>query len=305
MIAKRHTWAAVLLSLLTPGLGHLYAGSAPAALLFGILTGPIAVSLFLLAVFTAPSPTVFLLLALTVLSAVWAGVPIHAARHARRAGSTYELRSFNRWFVYVAFVLGVALWQQALFFLSKTYVAEAFRMPSASGEPTLLIGDFFYILKFPRTVRSELTDALVVSRTPEQRGLRVVKRAVGLPGDTLRMRDGLLYRNGRPITEPYTKRHNVPLPPEDRYVSQMRAWQIPHLVGADPARYRPTTRDWGPLVVPPDSFFAIGDNRDESYDSRFYGFIPLATISGQPSLIYFSYQSGVGVRWRRLGHRIS
>jgi len=185
----------------------------------------------------------------------------------------------------------------------KTYVAEAFRMPSASGEPTLLVGDFFYILKFPRAPR-ELTDELVVFRSPEQPVLRVVKRAVGLPGDTLGMRDGLLYRNGRQVPEPYAQRYDVARPPEDRYVSQMRAWQVSHLVHTDAARYLPTTRDWGPLVVPPDSFFAIGDNRDESYDSRFFGFIPLANISGRPRVIYFSYESGVGIRWKRLGHRI-
>jgi len=118
------------------------------------------------------------------------------------------------------------------------------------------------------------------------------------------MRDGVLYRDGRQVTEPYTQRDSIPFPLEERFVSQMRAWQVPHLVNPGPAYYRPNTRDWGPFVVPPDSFFAIGDNRVESYDSRYYGFVPLANISGRPRVIYFSYDPGVGVRWTRLGHRI-
>jgi len=297
MIAQRRIWAAALLSLVAPGLGHLYAGSVRSALWFGLLTAPVAVFLVLLAALAGPVPAVFLLV-------VWVGVPLQAARRARLAGSAYELRSFNRWYVYVAFVGAVALWQNALFLGWKTYVAEAFRMPSPSGEPTLLVGDFFYILKFPRFGDGQLTDELVVFRSTEDRNLRVVKRAVGLPGDTLSMRDGVLYRDGRQVTEPYTQRDSIPFPLEERFVSQMRAWQVPHLVNPGPAYYRPNTRDWGPFVVPPDSFFAIGDNRVESYDSRYYGFVPLANISGRPRVIYFSYDPGVGVRWTRLGHRI-
>ncbi len=303
MISPRRPWAAALLSLPIPGLGHLYAGSARSAIWFGILTAPLGSSLFLVAALAAPSPALFLLIASATIATTWVGVPVHAARRARAAGAAYELGRFNRWYVYLAFIGGVAVWQGAVFNVTKTYVAEAFRMPSASGEPTLLVGDFFYILKFPRAPR-DLTDELVVFQSPEQGGLRVVKRTVGLPGDTLSMRDGLLYRNGHQVAEPYAQRYHVTPPLEDRYVSQMRTWQAPHLIHVDAARYSPTTRDWGPLVVSPDSFFAIGDNRDASYDSRFLGFIPLANISGQPRTIYFSYESGVGVRWRRLGHRI-
>ena len=305
MTAKRHGWAAALLSLLTPGLGHLYAGRVRAAFVLGILITPFAAFLFLLDVLAAPPPALFFLFGVAILLTVVVGIPIHAALLARRTGSAYQLRTFNRSYIYIAFVVLVGLvWQRGSYLFWKAYVAEAFRIPSAAGEPTLLVGDYIYVVKFPASARRPWLDSLVVFRSPEQSGLRVIKRAVALPGDTLSMRNGLLYRNGRQLSEPYARRHDLPIRSDDQYMSQMRAWQVAHLVGIDPARYVPTTRDWGPLVVPPDSFFALGDNRDESYDSRFYGFVPLANASARPRLIYFSYDSSSGARWERVGQRI-
>jgi signal peptidase I len=247
----------------------------------------------------------FFLFGVAILLTVVVGIPVHAARLARRAGSAYELQAFNRSYFYVAFFVLVGLvWQRGSSLFSKAYVAEAFRIPSTAGEPTLLAGDYIYVVKLPRSARHPGRDSLVVFRSLEQSGQRVIKRAVGLPGDTLTMRDGWVYRNGQRLSEPYATRHDVPMRSDEQYVSQMRAWQVAHLVGPDPARYIPTTRDWGPLAVPPDSFFALGDNRDESYDSRFYGCVPLANVSARPRLIYFSYDASSGVRWERMGRRI-
>jgi len=305
MTAKRQVWAAVLLSLLTPGLGHLYGGRARAALTIGLLASPLAASLLLLDMLVAPTPAAFAVLGVAIVLTFAVGIPVNAALLARRAGAAYQLQSFNRPVVYVAFVALVGIvWQQGAFRLWKAYVAEAFRNPSVAGEPTLLVGDYFYVVKFPASARRPGLDSLIVFPSLEEPALRVFKRAVGLPGDTLSMRDGVLYRNGRQVSEPYARRHDSPSYTNDRFVSKMRAWQVPHLIGADPARYLPTTRDWGPLVVPPDSFFAMGDNRDESYDSRFYGFIPLASASGRPRRIYFSREPGSGVRWKRIGLKV-
>jgi len=305
MTAKRHGSAAALLSLLTPGLGHLYAGNTRAALVIGILVAPLAALLFLLVVLAAPPALPFVLFGAGLLLTVVIGIPTHAVLVSRRAGSGYQLQAFNRPYVYIAFVLLVGVvWQRGSYLLSKVYIAEAFRIPSTASEPTLLVGDYIYVVKFPASVRRPHLDSLLVFRSLEQSDLRVVKRAVGLPGDTISMRDGLLYRNARQVSEPYTRRRDPPIPSDDQYVSRMRAWQLPHLVGRDPMSYVPSPRDWGPLVVPSDSFFAVGDNRDESYDSRFYGFVPFANIVARPRLIYFSYEPGSGVRWERIGQRI-
>lgn len=78
----------------------------------------------------------------------------------------------------------------------------------------------------------------------------------------------------------------------------MRAWQLRYYVGSDSAHYHPTTHDWGPVVVPSAHFFVMGDNRDESYDSRFYGFVPFRNVEGRPRLVYFSYDSdSIVIRW--------
>lgn len=305
MTAPRHGGTAAFLSLLTPGLGHLYAGRGRTALVLGMLVTPTAALLFLLNVLAAPPAALFLVFAVGILLSIVVGIPIHAAIVARRAGSTYELQKFNRPYVYLAFFLLVGLvWQRGFYLLWRGSVVEAFRIPSAAGEPTLFVGDYIFVVKFPPSARRPHLDSLVVFRSPEQSGLRVIKRAVGLPGDTVSMRDGLLYRNGRQLNEPYARLHDQPIRSDDQYVSQMRAWQLAHLVDRDSARYLPSTRDWGPIAVPPDSFFALGDNRDESYDSRFYGFVPLRNVSARPRLIYFSYDRGSGIRWERVAQRI-
>ena len=217
---------------------------------------------------------------------------VHAAQAARRAGPGYELRVYNRWYIYLAayIVLGL-LWQRGGFQLAKANLGEAFRIPSAAMEPTLLVGDFIFVAKAPRSRRSPQHAAIVVFRSVEDSlpTLRIVKRVLGLPGDTLRMVGDTFYRNGMRLNESYVVHTaSEPLEIEEFRLQQIRSWQLPHYTGRDANHYRPTLRDWGPVVVPPDSFFALGDNRDESYDSRFYGFVPTASIIGQPRIIYFS-----------------
>jgi signal peptidase I len=88
----------------------------------------------------------------------------------------------------------------------------------------------------------------------------------------------------------------------------MREWQLPHLVKRDPASYKPDLQDWGPIVVPADSFFMMGDNRDSSYDGRYWGFLPRKNVRGRPLLVYYSYDASswralpalTAIRWNRI-----
>lgn len=191
-----------------------------------------------------------------------------------------------------------------LFLVLRGFVLGAFHIwPTGSMAPTLLIDDYLFVnqlvygAKVPFTswhlpaFRDPVRDEIVIFDSPETPGLTVVKRIIGQPGDTLAMREGRVVRNGEELAEPYTQRTNPPgwNPTEPGF--QMRLWQRPYLVrgAVDPDAYRPDLENWGPIVVPPDSFFVMGDNRHESYDSRFWGFLGRNRIEGKPFLIYFSF----------------
>jgi signal peptidase I len=186
----------------------------------------------------------------------------------------------------------------ALFII--TFSVQPFRIPSESMEPTLLVGDFLLVDKevapearpriFAPTSMIQRGD-LIVFHYPVDASLHLVKRVIGLPGDHLRLRDGHVYINGNLLSEPYAVyRPSMP----DSYRDD-----FPHLVSADPGV---DSRWWiemhsvvadGELTVPPDSYFVLGDNRNDSEDSRYWGFVPRAAIVGKPFLVYFSLnQSG-------------
>ena len=205
----------------------------------------------------------------------------------------------------------------AVWFVLSTFLVKAFRISSGSMERTLLVGDFLFVNKalygaevpliggrLPG-IREPRRGDIVVFRSPIEDSI-LVKRLIGVPGDTVGMMAGELSRNGRPVQEPYVQRlgSGDPEPPDP----EMRRWQLPFFTGKDPAGYHPTSRDWGPLVVPRDSFFMLGDNRDGSRDGRFWGFVPRRNIQGSPMIIYFSYDPGhwrplpflTAIRWKRL-----
>jgi signal peptidase I len=184
-------------------------------------------------------------------------------------------------------------------------------------ENTLLVGDFLFVNKalygaeIPLVgtrlpaIREPHRFDIVVFDSPLEEGVNVVKRVVGLPGDTLSMVGNVLYLDGEPLQEPYVVRGD---PMSDLEDLQMRAWQVEHLVRRDPRGYRPTLKNWGPVVVPPDSFFVMGDNRDNSYDSRYWGFLGRERVTGRPLFVYYSFDRDgllplpflTSIRWDRV-----
>lgn len=215
--------------------------------------------------------------------------------------------------------IGVAL---VVWIVLRSYFIEAFRIPSPSMENTLLVGDFLFVdktgfggqfeipftgIRFLRApgYATPKRDRVVIFRSVEDStpNLSVVKRIIGQGGDTLQMIADTLYRNGIKLDESRYAIYvgggmNVE---DDLRLRQMRDWQLPHYIGPARDRYRPTTHDWGPIVVPPDHYFMMGDNRDESYDSRYWGFLPQQHVVGRPLFIYFSVATRpFRIRWNRL-----
>jgi signal peptidase I len=181
-----------------------------------------------------------------------------------------------------------------------TFVLQNFEIPSSSMEDTMLIGDHVFVNReqfAPAThwmgpvlpYRDIRHSDIVVFLSPEEQGLFVVKRIIGIPGDRIHLRDGVVYRNGQKLDEPYAQhkmgdynpyRDNFPaVPPSEMYGVKNDQWRqevSAHLEGSD-------------IVVPPNSYFAMGDNRDVSYDSRYWGFIPRKNVIGRPLFIYWSF----------------
>lgn len=209
-----------------------------------------------------------------------------------------------------------------LFLVIRTFVVEAFKIPTGSMESTLLVGDFLLVNKAVYGAEMPITHGripgvanpsrgdVVVFLPPHDPTKNYVKRIVGVPGDTLEMKDKVLYLNAEPQNEPFAQHIDLFTDPTD---PRMR-WQQDHLVedARSGATYRPTRDNWGPLVVPPAKYFALGDNRDNSEDSRYWGFLDATAVKGRPIFVYYSFRRDplepfswlTDVRWRRIGEMI-
>ncbi|MGH7501864.1 MAG: signal peptidase I [Longimicrobiales bacterium] len=208
----------------------------------------------------------------------------------------------------------------ALFLFVRAFFIEAFRIPTGSMQETLLAGDFVLVnkavygaripftpLRLPAFQRPERGD-VVVFAPPHDVHRNYVKRLVGSPGDTIAMHDKVLFVNGHAIDEPYA-RHSDPhdiVPPGG-------FWQCRFAVSWTPDSDCHASRDnWGPLVVPADAFLVLGDNRDDSEDSRYWGFVPRDAIRGRPIFVYYSFEPDAdrsipwlsSVRWNRIGRAV-
>jgi len=179
--------------------------------------------------------------------------------------------------------------------LIRTFIVQAFKIPSGSMKPTLLVGDhilvnkFIYGVKFPfvKTTLIPITDPergdIVVFKFPEDPKKDFIKRVIGMPGDVVEIRNKKVYLNHKPM--------------EDTYGTYLD----PHVI---PGSARPRD-NFGPVTVPAQSIFVMGDNRDHSYDSRFWGFVDLSMLKGKAFIIYWSWnKENSGIRWGRLGSLI-
>lgn len=194
----------------------------------------------------------------------------------------------------------------------RTFVFQAFKIPTGSMKPNLLVGDHLLVNKFAFApvafpferaalpMRDIRRGDVLVFKFPEEPERDFIKRAIGLPGDTVELKNQTVYVNGTALVEPYA--HYL-FPPSEN--------------GGNDLDLR---RKYGPVTVPPDRYFMMGDNRDDSQDSRYWGFLPVHYIKGRALFIYWSFETpegsagggplstftGIftGTRWGRLFHQI-
>ena len=179
----------------------------------------------------------------------------------------------------------------------RAFVVQAFKIPSGSMEPTLLVGDHLLVNKFIYGIKIPFVDRkflvykepkrgdIVVFIFPKDKKKDFIKRVVGGPGDTVEVRQKKIYINGKHWDDPY---------------GVYRDAEVTGMVPRD---------NFGPVVVPPEHVLVMGDNRDRSYDSRFWGFVPFDQIKGKALILYWSWDKLSGnisekVRFKRIGQLI-
>jgi signal peptidase I len=184
-------------------------------------------------------------------------------------------------------------------FIVRGFVIQAFRIPSGSMEPTLLVGDHLLVNRLSYVMKVPFSDIVIahlgtpnrgdviVFRYPEDRSKDFIKRVIGKEGDVIEIRDKVIYLNGRKMADPHA--HYA----EDRII---------------PGIYAPRD-NLPPFTVPKNSYFVMGDNRDRSLDSRFWGFVKSDDLVGRALIIYFSLDGRPEdilhyVRWERIGRLI-
>jgi signal peptidase I len=246
---------------------------------------------------------------------------VHVKRQTATASAVVEYRKSTIREYFESIVIAVIL---ALFI--RTFVVQAFKIPTGSMENNLLIGDHLLVNKFvfgPTVTRVEgvllpiepiRRQDVVVFKYPEEPDRDFIKRVIGLPGESIELRNKKVFVNGKPIDEPYV--HFVEAPGAARPGD-------PDYTDFD------VRRQYGPVTVPPHHYFVMGDNRDNSQDSRYWGFLPRDYIKGKALMVYWSYEadredyqqnSGLGeqvgglfstvthfftrTRWNRLLHQI-
>jgi signal peptidase I len=176
----------------------------------------------------------------------------------------------------------------------RAYIIQAFKIPSGSMIPTLLIGDHILVNKFIYGTKIPFSDnRFLVLRKPEKGDIIVfkypedpkkdfIKRVIATEGDSIESRDKVIYVDGKKVIEPYAYH-------SDRNIRS----------GGNDVR-----DNFGPLVVPPGKIFVMGDNRDQSYDSRYWGFVDIKAVKGEAVIIYWSWDPKDWLRFNRIGRLV-
>ena len=236
------------------------------------------------------------------------------SRRTRRKNAEKENpNSLTEWTKSIGIAVG-------LFLVLRTFLVQTFVITSGSMEGTLLVGDMLVVnrvaigsfipgtgVRIPGYSSPKRSDVLVFD-PPHEETLKLIKRLIGMPGDTVEMRGRVLYLNGDPVDEPYVVHTDA----SDEMHPWME-WQRDYLeAGIDRLTYAPTRDTWGPLVIPDDRYFMLGDNRERSLDSRYWGLLEGWRLEGRAVFTYYSYNKDSyqpfpalrEVRWGRIARGI-
>jgi signal peptidase I len=271
---SRRVGVALLLSLLFPGWGQIYSGQFSRAVV--LWAGYLVASGC--AIFVGVPESFRGLIAMSVAPVIfYAFVCVDAAVCARRSCLDLGKVAPHRWFVYLGLVIIVCGLSASEGAVSRHFFFKTYKIPAGSMEPTLLIGDF---INTDRRARTSVREDVIVFTFPPDPTKEFVKRVVAIGGDSVEVRNGIVYLNGRRMRDPHA---HLEAAPQDRSPSSPRD-------------------NFGPVTVPTGKLFVLGDNRDRSYDSRFWGFVDQSEVQGQVLYVYWSQNAER--RWQRIGMRV-
>jgi signal peptidase I len=253
--------------------------------------------------------------------------PKNVVAAAREGGASPRVDTKKLWEAFKSIAGTIAI-----FLFLRTFFIEAYRIPSGSMIPSMLIGDWLFVNKLRYGPHIPFTRFSLPGYAEPRRGEIVVfvsplqidqpddptpilvKRLIGMPGDTLHSRDGVVHINGVPQRLGY-QTAGTPSPLAGDW-HPLFAWQA--RIALDSSRFgaapaRPTLDDWGPLVIPEGHYWMMGDNRYDSKDSRYWGIVPRANVRARPLFVYYSWNADdsdrplpflTDIRWSRIGHII-
>ena len=301
--SKRRPWLAIMLSLIVPGLGHIYCGKIVRGLGLAFLFGLFGSTIWAAIVYLSPLQAVFFSILLLAYFAIWLIPAIDSYLIAKHTKSDYELKDYNRLLVYIlwAVISTESTTIGALHFREK--FLEAFRVPVASNYPTIVPNDRFLANKLAYKDRDPQRGDLIVFINPEDRRINYIKRIVAIAGDTVETKNSELYINDRKLQRRQLPDFNLDRIRVEIHGELLKGNVYEEINGnakyniflAQPP-HNNTSADAAKITVPKYQCFVLGDNRNLSHDSRHFGPIPLATIIGRADFLYCPAQD-----WSRFG----
>lgn len=272
--SRRRWWLAGLLSFLVPGMGQVYNGEATKGLFYYFLISTWGGLVFSLLYYMMKHPitrsglgVLFLLFFISIAAHLL--VIMESIRTASKTNSEHRLNPYNRWYVYLIVIVLVSAVDQSVSFAIRDNVIKAYKIPSKSMQPTIEAGDHVFCNMLYYRHANPARNDLIIFKYPNDKNMEFIKRIIGLPGDTVEIINNVLFVNSRKVDEPnavYTWSDNP-------------SWQ--EMV------------NFGPVTVPENEYFVMGDNRNNSNDSRNFGAISRQEIQGKAVFIYFSWERDI------------
>lgn len=266
-----------MLSFLVPGLGQVYNGQLTKGLLFYFLVSTWGELTFSFTYYILQSPLTrfglgFLFLSAFIYLVVYLLIIFESIRAANRTGEDHVVKRYNKWYVYLVVILIVSGVSESYSLSYRDNLLRAYKIPSRSMQPTLEVGDYIMCNELYYRYNDPDHGDLIIFKYPQDDDLDYIKRIVAVPGDTVMTRGNELFINGLKTKEPYAiyTRENL-----------------------EPGDFVP---NFGPVTVEEGEYFVMGDNRNNSEDSRFFGAVKRHRIQGKAIFIYFSWDSDIPFR---------